>query len=78
MMDPAAMHLVIANAAMHRKSLRNNREDDIIALGHNLSAISSINQRIADSNQNVTNEMLGAVLGVRISTVLTGEPPLII
>jgi hypothetical protein len=65
MADPAAMHLVIANAAMHRKALRLSREDDLIELSHNSAALTSINQRIGDSNQNVTNEMMGAILGVR-------------
>lgn len=66
MMDPAAMHLIIANAAVHRKSLRNIREDEIIDLTHTDKAIRSINERIALPGQNVTDEMLGAVLGVGI------------
>jgi hypothetical protein len=64
LMDPAAMHCVIANAAMHRKALRVSKEDDMIALTHSMYALKSINQRIADAGQNITNEMLGAVLGV--------------
>jgi hypothetical protein len=64
MVDPAAMYLVIANAAMHRKALRPRREDDLIELSHNSAALTSINQRIRDSNWNVTDEMLGAILGV--------------
>ena len=71
MVDPAAMHLVIANAAMHRKALRGNQkveEDDIVELSHVEAAMASVNQRIVDANQNVTDEMLGAVLGVRRTT----------
>jgi hypothetical protein len=66
MLDPAAMHLVIANAAMHLKALRNtpHQDDNIVELTHVEAAIASVNQRIRDSNQNVTNEMLGAILGV--------------
>lgn len=79
MLDPAAMHLVIANAAMHLKSLRRtpNGDDNIVELTHVEAAITSVNQRIRDFNQNVTDEMLGAILGVcqsmrkRILIILT-------
>jgi len=64
MVDPAAMHLVIANAAMHRKTLRTSLEDDILDLSHTTKAIESINERIADPNLNITDEILGAVIGV--------------
>jgi hypothetical protein len=62
MVDPAAMHLVIANAAMYRKALRPSQEGDLIELSHNPATLTSINQRIRDSNWNVTDEMLGAIL----------------
>jgi hypothetical protein len=67
MVDPAAMHLVIANAAMHRKTLRTipSQEDDIVELTHVQAAMTSVNQRIRNVNQKVTDEMLGAILGVR-------------
>lgn len=67
MVDPAAMHLVIANAAMHRKTLRTipSPEDDIVELTHVQAAMTSVNQRIRNVNQKVTDEMLGAILGVR-------------
>jgi len=65
MMDPAAMHLVLANAAMHRRMLRTSPEDDFIALSHSTRALKSVRERIGNSNLNVTDEMLGAVLGVR-------------
>lgn len=69
MIDPAAMHLVIANAAMHRKSLRSSREDDMLASTHSLAAISSMNQRISVANHAVTDELMGAVLGVSTNIV---------
>ncbi|KAH7400159.1 hypothetical protein BKA64DRAFT_722927 [Cadophora sp. MPI-SDFR-AT-0126] len=64
MVDTAAMHLVIANAAMHRKHLRTSVEDDMIEASHVTSALTSINKRIGESKQNTTDEMLGAVLGL--------------
>jgi hypothetical protein len=64
MIDPAAMHTIIANAAMHRKVLRSDKQDDITALTHVTAAMKSINQRLSKSNQNVTNEIMGAILGV--------------
>lgn len=60
------MHSVIANAAMHRKILRSSPQDNVLALSHNIAAINSINQRIGNSNQNATDEMMGAILGVLI------------
>jgi len=66
MLDRDAMHLVIANAAMHQKSLRAapSQEDNIIELTHVQAAMISVSQRIKNINQEVTNEMLGAILGV--------------
>ena len=72
MVDPPAMHLVIANAAMHKKALRGGHEDDIVDLKHFEAAIKSVNQRIGNANQNVTDEILGAILGVRCSPILRG------
>jgi len=66
MVDPAAMHLVLANAATHRKTLRTNPEDDYLALSHTTQAIASINKRISNPDLNSTDGILGAVLGVRL------------
>jgi hypothetical protein len=71
MVDPAAMHIVIANAAMHRKALLGIHEEDVVELNHVEAAITSVNQRIGDSNQNVTDAMLGAVLGVSRFKILS-------
>jgi len=67
MLDPAAMHLVIANAALHLQTLRStpSREENLVALTHVEAAITSVNHRIVDSTQNATDEILGAILGVR-------------
>ncbi|PMD39371.1 hypothetical protein L207DRAFT_512459 [Hyaloscypha variabilis F] len=60
------MHLVIANAALHLKALRPSpsREDNLVALAHVEAAMMSVNQRIPDSRQNATDEILGAILGL--------------
>jgi hypothetical protein len=73
MLDPAAMHLVIANAALHLKALRPSpsREDNLVALTHVEAAMTSVNQRIPDSRQNATDEILGAILGVRRSNSIS-------
>jgi hypothetical protein len=64
MMDPAAMHFVIADSAMHCRALRHNTEDDMTVLMHSTHGISSLNCRIADSAQKITDEILCGVLGV--------------
>jgi hypothetical protein len=73
MLDPAAMHLVIANAALHLEALRPSpsREDNLVALTHVEAAMTSVNQRIPDSRQNATDEILGAILGVRRSNSIS-------
>jgi hypothetical protein len=62
--DPAAMHLVLSNAAMHRRSLRGTQDDDIIGLRHSTAAIASIVNRIPDPVEGITDKIVGAVLGV--------------
>lgn len=64
------MHSVIANAALHRKSLRDSKDDDLIALTHSTNAFKYINRRLSSVGQNLTDEMLGAVLGVRWGNVM--------
>jgi hypothetical protein len=51
---------------MHLQSLRasQSRKDNIVELAHVQAAITSVNHRISNANQKVTDEMLGAVLGV--------------
>jgi hypothetical protein len=65
MIDPAAMHLVIANAAMHRKELLGKQDEDFVELFHVGAAMTSVNERIGDPTRNIADAMLGAVLGVR-------------
>jgi hypothetical protein len=64
MVDPAAMHIVLSNAAMQLNNIRGLQYEDKSALAHHVAAMQSVNRRIADSPHNVTDEMLGAVLGV--------------
>ena len=66
MLDPAAMHLVVANAALHLQALRSTPrlEENLVALTHVEAAMTSVNHRIADSTQNATDQILGAILGV--------------
>jgi hypothetical protein len=64
MVDPAAMHIVLANAAMHLNELRGNETDGATSLAHNAAAIRSVSTRIADNAQNSSDGIMGAILGV--------------
>jgi hypothetical protein len=67
--DPAAMHLVLSNAALHRMLLRPTEEDTIISLKHSRAAIQSIIDRVLDPVRGTTDEMFGAVLGVCCTSI---------
>ena len=64
MLDSAAMHLVLSNAAMHLNFLRGDPVEDVTVLAHDAAAIQSVNGRMGQTSQNTTDKMLGAILGV--------------
>jgi hypothetical protein len=64
LLDTAAMHMVLSNAALHLNVLRGNRSEDITILTHNAAAIKSVNVRIRDKKLNTSDELIGAILGV--------------
>jgi hypothetical protein len=65
MVDSAAMHLVLSNAALHLNDLRGNQGEDLTILAHNAAALQSVNLRMAKSNEEITDGLIGAILGVR-------------
>lgn len=59
------MHMVLANAAIHLNALRGTEDEDITILTHKVSAIKSVNVRLGDTEEQASDEVLGAILGVR-------------
>lgn len=59
------MHMVLSNAAIHLNKLRNRVSEDISILAHNAAAMRSVNARMGNDRLNISNEIVGAILGVR-------------
>jgi hypothetical protein len=62
--DPAAMHQVLANAAIQMVGLRRDTQDTEKSLSYHVAAIHSVNRRLADASQSTSDGLLGAILGV--------------
>lgn len=60
------MHIIIANAALHRTTLRSSPQDNMVALRHNTAAVKSLKERLEDPNLIITDEILGGVLAVSV------------
>ncbi|KAF5876905.1 uncharacterized protein Bfra_001261 [Botrytis fragariae] len=65
--DSAAMHLVLANVALHLNALKGNREEDRDSMMYHLSAIRSVNRRLAHFEVENSDGILGAILGHLLS-----------
>lgn len=67
LVDEAAMHLVLANAAIHLSVLRGQGSEDAGAVVHYLSAIKSVNRRLGSLgtfDAGTADGVMGAILGV--------------
>lgn len=64
LLDTAAMHMVLSNAAIHLNALRGNQSEYITILTHNAAAIESVNVRIRDKKLNTSDDLMGAILGL--------------
>lgn len=64
--DSAAMHLMLANVALHLNALKGNRDEDRESMTYHLSAVRSVNRRLANFTVERSDGILGAILGVRL------------
>ena len=65
MMDPAAFHQVLSNAAMNLASLRasGNVPETLESLRHHARAVQLVNTRISNRSFATTDGLIGAVIG---------------
>ncbi|PQE04630.1 tachykinin family protein [Rutstroemia sp. NJR-2017a BBW] len=73
LVDAAAMHLVLSNAAVQLDVLRGEPSEGPGAVMHYLSAITSVNRRLSSletSPEGLTDGILGAILGFMCHDVL--------
>jgi hypothetical protein len=65
MMDPAAFHQVLSNAALNLASLRAGRSvpENLESIRHHAKAVKLVTQRIANPKEAVADGLLGAVAG---------------
>ncbi|TEY43686.1 hypothetical protein BOTCAL_0363g00070 [Botryotinia calthae] len=61
--DSAAMHLVLSNAALHLDALRGNIDENRDSMIYHLSAVRSVNRRLANFAVENSNGIMGAILG---------------
>ncbi|KAF7908761.1 uncharacterized protein EAF01_004516 [Botrytis porri] len=61
--DSAAMHLMLANVALHLNALKGNRDEDRDSMKYHFSAIRSVNRRLAHFEVENSDGILGAILG---------------
>lgn len=60
------MHLILSNAALHLNALRGNRDENRESIIYHLSAVKSVNRRLANPMVEHSDGILGAILGVRL------------
>ncbi|TGO36232.1 hypothetical protein BHYA_0131g00100 [Botrytis hyacinthi] len=72
--DSAAMHLMLANAALHLNALKGNRDEDRESMTYHLSAVRSVNRRLANFTVERSDGILGAILGFMCHDHLLSNP----
>lgn len=57
---------MLSNAALHLQLLRGNPSEDRDSIMYHLSAVRSVNRRLANLARENSDGILGAILGVRL------------
>ncbi|TGO22374.1 hypothetical protein BPAE_0170g00070 [Botrytis paeoniae] len=72
--DSAAMHLMLANVALHLNALKGNRDEDRESMTYHLSAVRSVNRRLANFTVERSDGIMGAILGFMCHDHLLSNP----
>ncbi|KAF7890042.1 uncharacterized protein EAF02_002457 [Botrytis sinoallii] len=72
--DSAAMHLMLSNVVLHLNTLKGNRDEDRDSIMYHLSAVRSVNRRLAHFAVENSDGILGAILGFMCHDHLLSNP----
>lgn len=72
--DPAAMNVVLANASLHLNHIRGIKTESRDAMMYHLSAVRSVNRRLANFVVEHSEGLMGAILGFMCHDQIVSDP----